>query len=479
MPRARYAVPAYHRHPRPEAPNGAEVAHLALLAVDTVESLPPALTRSVADLKELDAVLTSSLGTITTKLTTLLEMIQDPSVAPRDRLELLREVADEASGFKMGGEDKIRVATGTCETVHQHAGQLDLIAGMLTALMPPHLLEQVPASSTPAGYPHLFPSYNSATGSSHKTRADLFPLGAGSVSRGAADKYNSAVQAVQAYQRDIGPYAPRPRRDPSTTVKKRESRALDRTSSQDPSYQPGRTQQPAVAAGAAASSPAVPRNRPASQSAHATADEGGAQEATAPKRPRPRMAEADGGDYNGDGGEGNGEGSRAGSLEPGARPAKRQRNSATASATGTPAASAGAQSPVLNRNGNGRRRAKSVAPLSTLLTRRRGDSPGPTKRARNTNADTAYGEDGEAIEEDEPAMDVDPTLGDIKVEEAGADAAAAAPTDATAAAKPAASDEPPAAAEDEQTYCICNRVSFGEMIGCDDEDCKTEWVRRR
>ena len=76
-------------------------------------------------------------------------------------------------------------------------------------------------------------------------------------------------------------------------------------------------------------------------------------------------------------------------------------------------------------------------------------------------------------------MDVDPTLGDIKVEEAGADAAAAAPTDATAAAKPAASDEPPAAAEDEQTYCICNRVSFGEMIGCDDEDCKTEWVRRR
>lgn len=76
-------------------------------------------------------------------------------------------------------------------------------------------------------------------------------------------------------------------------------------------------------------------------------------------------------------------------------------------------------------------------------------------------------------------MDVDPPLGDIKVEEAGADAAAAAPTDAAAAAKPVASDEPPAAAEDEQTYCICNRVSFGEMIGCDDEDCKTEWVRRR
>lgn len=27
----------------------------------------------------------------------------------------------------------------------------------------------------------------------------------------------------------------------------------------------------------------------------------------------------------------------------------------------------------------------------------------------------------------------------------------------------------------EPTWCYCNRVSFGEMIGCDDPECKYEW----
>lgn len=30
---------------------------------------------------------------------------------------------------------------------------------------------------------------------------------------------------------------------------------------------------------------------------------------------------------------------------------------------------------------------------------------------------------------------------------------------------------------DDKTYCYCERVSFGEMIGCDDENCRREWVR--
>ncbi|EEB89597.1 hypothetical protein MPER_12284 [Moniliophthora perniciosa FA553] len=28
---------------------------------------------------------------------------------------------------------------------------------------------------------------------------------------------------------------------------------------------------------------------------------------------------------------------------------------------------------------------------------------------------------------------------------------------------------------DDRTYCLCNRVSFGEMIGCDNADCEIEW----
>jgi hypothetical protein len=27
----------------------------------------------------------------------------------------------------------------------------------------------------------------------------------------------------------------------------------------------------------------------------------------------------------------------------------------------------------------------------------------------------------------------------------------------------------------EPTYCICGRVSFGEMIGCDNPECPIEW----
>ena len=30
--------------------------------------------------------------------------------------------------------------------------------------------------------------------------------------------------------------------------------------------------------------------------------------------------------------------------------------------------------------------------------------------------------------------------------------------------------------DDGKTYCFCDRVSFGEMIACDDENCEKEWV---
>ena len=30
---------------------------------------------------------------------------------------------------------------------------------------------------------------------------------------------------------------------------------------------------------------------------------------------------------------------------------------------------------------------------------------------------------------------------------------------------------------EEKRYCFCNQFSFGEMIGCDDDDCEREWVR--
>ncbi len=29
---------------------------------------------------------------------------------------------------------------------------------------------------------------------------------------------------------------------------------------------------------------------------------------------------------------------------------------------------------------------------------------------------------------------------------------------------------------DSKVYCTCRQVSYGEMIGCDDDDCEIEWV---
>lgn len=28
---------------------------------------------------------------------------------------------------------------------------------------------------------------------------------------------------------------------------------------------------------------------------------------------------------------------------------------------------------------------------------------------------------------------------------------------------------------DEPTYCVCNQVSYGEMVACDNEECEIEW----
>lgn len=71
---------------------------------------------------------TGSLQSITAKLQKLHEMLMTPppgaldadsvsSYTPLDRLRLLKEVTDDARVFRLGGEDKIRVATSTCETV--------------------------------------------------------------------------------------------------------------------------------------------------------------------------------------------------------------------------------------------------------------------------------------------------------------------------------------------------------------------------
>jgi hypothetical protein len=121
---------------------------------DCIEALPPTLTRSISDLRELDAVLSGSISTITDQLNELLRMLEDPTTSPEQRFHHLRRLADEAKDFRLGGEDKIRVATGTCETVRcaprstafTSAHELTLIA--LVCLLSPYSSSTTRTSST-------------------------------------------------------------------------------------------------------------------------------------------------------------------------------------------------------------------------------------------------------------------------------------------------------------------------------------------
>ncbi|GAA6034691.1 hypothetical protein JCM8097_001124 [Rhodosporidiobolus ruineniae] len=153
-----------------------EIIHTVSAFTDALDSLPPALTRSLSDLKELDAVLNSSLQSITSKLKRLHDMMHSPEpgskattgdgevneggdddsspkYTPLDRLKLLREVAEDARVFRLGGEDKIRVATNTCETISTHNSHLSTLSTLLLGFLPPHLLPHLPAPSAPHGYP--------------------------------------------------------------------------------------------------------------------------------------------------------------------------------------------------------------------------------------------------------------------------------------------------------------------------------------
>ncbi|GAA5863469.1 hypothetical protein JCM8547_007253 [Rhodosporidiobolus lusitaniae] len=142
-----------------------EIIHLTTAFTDALDSLPPSLTRSLSDLKELDAVLNSSLQSITDKLKLLHSMMhtpepgkklpegEQPQYTPLDRLKLLREVAEDARVFRLGGEDKIRVATNTCETLSTHTSHLSTLSTLLLGFLPSHLLPHLPAPSAPHGYP--------------------------------------------------------------------------------------------------------------------------------------------------------------------------------------------------------------------------------------------------------------------------------------------------------------------------------------
>ncbi|KAH9932062.1 uncharacterized protein BXZ73DRAFT_46906 [Epithele typhae] len=93
----------------------------------TLDSLPIDLSRSYGDLRELDAVLSSSMTLLTAKINELIHMIETKTGTNDDRLFLLTEIAEEAGRLKLGGEDKIRVACHAADGLRAHRNNMNAL----------------------------------------------------------------------------------------------------------------------------------------------------------------------------------------------------------------------------------------------------------------------------------------------------------------------------------------------------------------
>lgn len=98
---------------------------LTSLFGSTLDEIPQDMCRHFADLRELDAVLSASLNSITLRINQLTDQIEANIDAPqgdksKDTVELfhaLHEIAEDLRNIKPGGEDKIRVASLAAEHV--------------------------------------------------------------------------------------------------------------------------------------------------------------------------------------------------------------------------------------------------------------------------------------------------------------------------------------------------------------------------
>ena len=125
---------------------------LAVLAeyIHTLDSLPLDLSRNFADLRELDAVLSSSMASITSKIYALTEMIEAGNAPKEERLWLLTEIAEEAARLKLGGEDKIRVASQAADNLKSHTNYLRTLIELFPGFDPLTLVRKTT-------YPHVAP----------------------------------------------------------------------------------------------------------------------------------------------------------------------------------------------------------------------------------------------------------------------------------------------------------------------------------
>ncbi|KAI0323064.1 hypothetical protein OF83DRAFT_1047997 [Amylostereum chailletii] len=86
----------------------------------TLDALPIEISRSFAELHELDAVLSATVVSMTGKINRLTDMIENNTASKEERFWLLVEIAEDAQRLRPGGEDKIRVSSLAADALHDH-----------------------------------------------------------------------------------------------------------------------------------------------------------------------------------------------------------------------------------------------------------------------------------------------------------------------------------------------------------------------
>ena len=150
-------------HAPAPAANAMATAHsLAILGeyTHTLDSLPLDLSRNFAEFRELDAVLSASMTSLTAKITQLTTMLETNIGSKEDRLWLLADIAEEATRLKLGSEDKIRVACHAADGLRGHKTHMNT----LLQHIPDRDFESIDALCRKTVYPHVMPYTLSSQG---------------------------------------------------------------------------------------------------------------------------------------------------------------------------------------------------------------------------------------------------------------------------------------------------------------------------
>ncbi|KAH8102408.1 hypothetical protein BXZ70DRAFT_905799 [Cristinia sonorae] len=408
--------------PRPQHANAmpsTSTAHsLSILTeyTHTLDSLPIDLSRNFGDLRELDAVLSSSMHVLTHKITQLTSMIENKTASKEERLWLLAEIAEEAGRLKPGADDKIRVA---CYAADGLAGHKAHMTTLLEQMPDPQFGKLAGMLGRKTVYPHV---------------ATRSYMPAGMTTEGGRRQRRNAYGSLLA--RDVNEVTPAKRK---RVVKDDDSELITRSPRKDRNGDPsrargnGRARKTDRAASPAPSELSVASHIPQN---HITTT----QNLPAPSRPNNAARQ----------------GNTVSAVKRG-----RGGHPHTPSNVGDPAHDNGTPRPAAH---NGPPSTSHPSLPSPYVN---GIQNGESAVARVIgNGEWTHGQlEG-------PGMPVARNF-------AGASSAAAPVSTKAAAQTTETSGEMVAEGEGEQDdnkrYCFCNGVSYGEMIGCDDNNCDIEW----